>query len=157
VRLARFIVAGRRLAVSVLAVLAALVVVTACSSSTAGSGKNGGGFGGGGGTGSSAPSTGSGGGGGGSAPAGGGSSGDFCTEWSKSGATGGLTGGQVQSTFVAHWDKLAAIAPGAIKSDVQTVDSYLHSALSGHPDPSKAADIATAVSNIVQWVAQNCH
>jgi hypothetical protein len=137
--------------VSVLAGLAALVVVVGCSSSTSGAGKGGAGQVS---RGSSAPSTSSGGGGN-SAPAGG--SGDFCTEWASNGSTGGLTGGQVRANFVAHWDKLAAIAPGAIKSDVQTVDGYLHTVLSGHPDPSKAGDLATAVSNIVQWVAQNCH
>jgi hypothetical protein len=152
VRFAVLVAAGRRLAVSVLAGLAALVVVVGCSSSTSGAGKGGAGQVS---RGSSAPSTSSGGGGNGSAPAGG--SGDFCTEWASNGSTGGLTGGQVRANFVAHWDKLAAIAPGAIKSDVQTVDGYLHTVLSGHPDPSKAGDLATAVSNIVQWVAQNCH
>jgi hypothetical protein len=152
VKFAVLVAVGRRLAASVIALVAALVVVAGCSSSTSGSGQ-----GGTGGAGANTPSTGSGGGGNASGPAVAGGSGDFCTEWSKGGATGGLTGGQVQSNFVAHWDRLAAVAPGAIKPDVQSIDEYLHTALSGHPDPSKAGNIATAVGNIVQWVAKNCH
>ncbi|MGH8862080.1 MAG: hypothetical protein ACRDVG_12765 [Jatrophihabitantaceae bacterium] len=57
--------------------------------------------------------------------------------------------------YQAYYDRLAAVAPPAIKGDVITVRDYFHSVLSGHQQPAGA--FATAYSHLVAWVAQNCH
>jgi hypothetical protein len=138
-----------RLVVSVLGLAATVLFVGGCSSSVAGSGTGGGAFPGASSAPVGAPSSGG-------APNGTGSS-DFCTEWLSGTSIAGLSRGQVGTNFITHWDKLAAIAPPEIKSDVQAIDDYLHSAMGGQPDPSKAATLATSVSDVVQYVAKNCH
>jgi hypothetical protein len=138
--------AARRLAVSVVGLVATVLFVGGCSSSTSGSGGGGGGFPGA----SSAPGSVSG------APSGGSNGGDFCSEWLSGSPITGLSKGQIGANFVAHWDRLAALAPPEIKSDVQAIDDYLHSALGHMPDPSKAAGLAGSIGNVVKYVAQNC-
>lgn len=139
------------------AVLAALTLTTACTSSTSGSGtqvQHGS-------TGSAPASTPAGGGGGGGASGsggGGGLSGNFCHDWStvpQKFTPANMSG--VGQNLLAHWDALAAEAPGPIKSDVATLDQYLHAIVSGHPDLSMAASLGTSVRNVITWVAANCH
>ena len=136
--------AARRLAVRVVGLAATVLFVGGCSSSTSGSGGGGGGLPGA----SSAPASASGG--------SGGPGGDFCSEWLSGSSVTGLSNGQIGAKFLAHWDKLTELAPAEIKSDVQAIDDYLHSALGHQPDPAKAAALAGSIGNVVKYVAQNC-
>lgn len=127
--------------------LVTIALVAGCSSTTSGSGSRGGGFGSGGG-GSAAPTGGTG---------GVTSSGDFCHDWSTiSSDLGNVTSGDIGAKVAAKFDSLAAEAPAAIKADVENVDAYVHDALSGKADPSKAQQLATSFEHIGEWIAQNC-
>jgi hypothetical protein len=138
--------------------LVTIALVAGCSSTTSGTGSTGNGGGSGGGAGGGA----GGGGGGSAAPTGGSgggvsSTGNFCHDWSTiSSDLSNVTAGNIGQKIVAKFDALAAEAPAAIKGDVQTVDAYVHEAMSGKMDPSKAQQLATSFEHIGQWMAQNC-
>ncbi len=117
------------------------VLVAGCSSTTSGSGTAGG-----------APGA------GGSAPTGAsGGSGNFCKDWNSidSDLTN-ITAGDVRAKLVGRFDTLAAEAPAAVKADVEMIDQYIHSLVSGTPDPGKAQQFGQAFAHVGVWIAQNC-
>ena len=160
----------RRLAMPVLGLAAAASFATACSSSTiGGTGVPGGSVGASSGGGSSSgdfgsgsasvPSIGSSGGGGvasSSDSGGGGSTGDaaFCTTFrTKLGTI--QNAGSDPTTAADTFDALAAVAPPAIKADVQYVATALHQAFAGKvPDTTK---IEQATERVTKYYVTNCH
>lgn len=130
--------------------LTAAALVAGCSSTTSGSGTSGGGPAAGG----SAPTVGS---VGGSVGGSTGGSGNFCKDWNSidSDLTN-ITSGDVRAKLVGKFDTLAAEAPAAVKADVDMIDQYVQSLVSGNPDPGKAQQFGQAFAHVGVWIAQNC-
>lgn len=85
--------------------------------------------------------------------AGGGS--QFCKDFNN-GDLSSLGSSSDPSQAVALWDKLAADAPDDIKSDVQAVDDYLHSAVSGNLSGADPQKLSTAAQHIGTYYATHC-
>lgn len=92
-----------------------------------------------------------------SLPVVGGSTDPFCKELSNGDLSGlGNASGTGLPDVLAKWDKLAAAAPPAIKSDAQAIDQYLHSLVAGTPNPTQLQAIEAAAQHLGVWIASHC-
>ena len=86
-----------------------------------------------------------------------GGTGNFCHDWKAISADlTNIASGDVRGKLVATFDTLAAEAPAAVKSDVDTIDQYIRSLVAGNPDAGKARQFGQAFAHVGLWTARNC-
>jgi hypothetical protein len=84
--------------------------------------------------------------------------GDFCKDFHSMGnlsATDFTSANRAQKV-IAVWDRLADEAPGPIKADVQTIDNFLKTVESGHPDMSKIQKLTQMDVRIARYIQAHC-
>jgi hypothetical protein len=83
-----------------------------------------------------------------------------CKDLSSLGNIGNsLSGGSQDklNSFLAGLDKVVAEAPAEIKPDLQTLDDYVHGAVTGHVDPTIAQKLPTIEQHLISYITANCH
>jgi hypothetical protein len=84
----------------------------------------------------------------------------FCKDLSGLGNIGNSLSGGSQgqlNSFLSGLDKIVAEAPAEIKPDLQTLDDYVHGAVTGHIDPTIAQKLPTIEQHLISYIASNCH
>jgi hypothetical protein len=96
--------------------------------------------------------------GGSSAPGGGAVAADFCKDFNSMGNLNAsdFTSASRAKKVLAVWDRLADEAPAPIKSDVQTIDNFLKTVESGHPDMSKIQKLTQMDVRVARYIQAHC-
>jgi hypothetical protein len=84
--------------------------------------------------------------------------GDFCKDFHSMGNLNAsdFTSASRAQKVIAVWDRLADEAPGPIKTDVQTIDNFLKTVESGHPDMSKIQKLTQMDVRIARYIEAHC-